>query len=191
MADIRKYELVPIGLEYLKAGDVSSAKVSLEKMLKAHPGFDEDKKILLESTNASEEGITHALSKYGKLYLDSVKDANLEDFWDIYQEEFGDGEKRIYHAKLAPLASKKLKEVEEEIKIRQDKMKDIADNNASASDAEIQTLNVELNQYKEAYSIIQSAQGIRKKSLQLKISSEAMKNDIKDDKSKMRRIIGI
>ncbi len=188
--DIRKYEFAPIGIEYLKAEDIRSAKISLDKLVEGF-GLNDDQKVLLEGTSASKEGIIKALSIYRKKYLESIKDASLDDFWNIYQEEFEDGEKRVYHAKLAPFASKKLQEMEDEIKTREDKLKDVMDNNTPLSDTEIQNLNAELNKYREAYNIMKTAQEIRKNSLQAKVYADAKKEENKELKGKMRGVVGI
>ncbi|MFA4952700.1 MAG: hypothetical protein WC584_00595 [Candidatus Pacearchaeota archaeon] len=197
MADLRRYELAPIGLEYFERKDIGAAKASLDNLLKSisatvtDPNLKDDFKIIGEGSEASKEGIATALSGYGKKYLDAVKNSNLGDFWDVYKDEFNDAEKRVYGAKISRFSGLKLEELEKEIKTRQDRLAEILDNNLNVPAAEINTLNDELNHYNEAYQLIAKAQEIRVGNLKLKVYTDARKEENDNSKKEMRSIIGI
>ncbi len=188
--ELKRYEYAPIGIEFLQAGDLRGAKNSLEKMV-SNMSMDPDTRELI-SEMANAEGIESGL-KYGtRQYIKKEKDADLNTFWQLYQEGFDkDGEKKVYGLQVSRYGNLKLKELEQGINDAQERLKDILDNNpAGTSDAEVLDLTDIINRYKQAYSLIKSGRAIRISKLKADAYSAARKEDISDIRKDARRIVG-
>jgi len=188
--ELKRYQYADLAATALKSEDTLSAGISLEKLAevmgipKGSDGYG-----FVEGSTASEDGIKVAAGVYSKKFQSAFEKATVGDLWAVYQNnDFNDGEKTLYGAKIMQYSRLKVKELQAKLKENKEKLKKVMDGKEKLREAELLKLDSETKMLNDILGLIEGAKQLNYMILSEPVQKEAMKRQKKAVKSQMQKI---